>query len=155
MAEPASERASDQRPWWRRHLAEVLIGLSIEARLASLRGIPVVVNQWASWCPSCREEFPFFQHLSRQLRGKVAFVGLDSRDDRANAEAFLAEYPVPYPSIYDQGASQAASIGGADGWPTTTFYDRRGRQTYVRLGGYSSAAALRADLDRYALLRPG
>ena len=127
---------------------------SIEAKLASLRGIPVVVNQWASWCPNCREEFPFFQQLSRQFRGQVAFVGLDSEDDRGNAEEFLTQFPIPYPSIDDHDASQAASIGGGQGWPTTIYYDRNGRRTYVRPGGYTSAATLRTDIERYALAEP-
>jgi thiol-disulfide isomerase/thioredoxin len=133
--------------------ANQVIDGSIDEQLAALRGIPVVVNQWASWCPNCRQEFPFFQSLSRRLHGKVAFLGLDSEDQRDSAEAFLAEYPVPYPSIYDHSASQATSIGGGTGWPTTIFYDRRGNQTYVRPGGYTSAATLRADIERYALGR--
>lgn len=128
---------------------------SIEARLAALRGIPVVVNQWASWCPNCREEFPFFQRLSQRLHGKVAFLGLDSQDERGSAEAFLDRYPVDYPSIYDRSAAEAASIGAGSGWPTTVFYDRQGRRTHVREGGYVTVATLRADIERYALAGRG
>ena len=131
--------------------ANQVVDGSIEETLAGLRGIPVVVNQWASWCPSCRAEFPFFQQLSRQLRGKVAFLGLDSQDDRGSAEGFLGEFPLIYPSIYDRSASQASSIGAGRGWPTTVFYDARGRRTYVRPGGYASVESLRADIERYAL----
>ena len=134
--------------------ASQVVDGSIEAKLASLRGIPVVVNQWASWCPNCREEFPFFQQLSRQLRGKVAFIGLDSEDDRGDAEGFLVKFPIPYPSIYDHDASEAVSIGGGQGWPTTIYYDSSGRQTYVRPGGYTSAATLRSDIEHYALAKP-
>jgi hypothetical protein len=43
------------------------------------------------------------------------------------------------------------SIGGGSGWPTTIFYDHRGRRKYVREGGYVTAATLRADIERYAL----
>ncbi|MBS1679671.1 MAG: TlpA family protein disulfide reductase [Actinobacteria bacterium] len=132
-------------------LANKVIDGSIDDQLAALRGVPVVVNQWASWCPNCREEFPFFQQLGRRFRGKVAFIGLDSQDDRAGAKDFLGRYPVSYPSIYDPSASQAASIGGGRGWPTTIFYDRRGERTYIRPGGYTSADTLRADIERYAL----
>ncbi len=135
--------------------ANQVIDGSIEARLAALRGIPVVVNQWASWCPNCKEEFPLFQQLSQRLRGKVAFLGLDSQDERGSAEAFLDRYPVNYPSIYDHSAAEAAAIGGGSGWPTTIFYDRRGRRTYVREGGYVTAATLRADIERYALAGRG
>lgn len=135
--------------------ANQVIDGSIEDKLAALRGVPVVVNQWASWCPNCREEFPFFQQLSKHFRGRVAFVGLDSQDDRGSAEDFLQQYPVTYPSIYDHSASQAASIGGGQGWPTTIFYNSRGQRTYIRPGGYTTAATLRSDIERYALAKQG
>lgn len=135
--------------------ANQLIEGSVTEELAALRGIPVVVNQWASWCPNCREEFPLFQQLSKQFRGKVAFLGLDSQDDRGDAEEFLEQFPVGYPSIFDESASEAASIGGGQGWPTTIFYDRRGDRTYIRPGGYTSAATLRSDIERYALAEQG
>jgi thiol-disulfide isomerase/thioredoxin len=126
---------------------------SIRAKLAALRGVPVVVNQWASWCPNCKQEFPFFQQLAHSYGGRVAFVGLDSQDQRGGAEAFLRGFPVTYPSIYDPAADQARSIGGGQGWPTTFYYDRTGRQTYVRQGGYVTLALLQADIQRYALGR--
>lgn len=124
---------------------------SIKDKLATLKGVPVVVNQWASWCPNCKQEFPYFQQLARTYEKRVAFVGLDSQDRRGDAQAFLQGFPVKYPSLYDAGADQARSIGGGQGWPTTFFYDRTGRQTYVREGGYTSADVLQADIQRYAL----
>jgi thiol-disulfide isomerase/thioredoxin len=124
---------------------------SIQDKLAKLKGVPVVVNQWASWCPNCKQEFPFFQQLAHTYEKRVAFVGLDSQDKRGDAQAFLQGFPVTYPSLYDASADQARSIGGGQGWPTTFFYDRTGRQTYVREGGYTSLELLRADIQRYAL----
>jgi cytochrome c biogenesis protein CcmG, thiol:disulfide interchange protein DsbE len=131
--------------------ANRVIDGSIRDRLAALEGVPVVVNQWASWCPNCKQEFPFFQQLGRTFGRRVAFVGLDSQDDRGDAEAFLRGFPVTYPSVYDPAAEQARSIGGGQGWPTTLYYDRTGRQTYVRQGGYVSLVSLEADVRRYAL----
>src|SRR5215207_1806792 len=57
---------------------------------------PVVVNKWASWCGPCRYEFPFFESQARKRKGEVVFVGVNSEDNRADAEEFLAEHPVPY-----------------------------------------------------------
>src|SRR5918996_6276981 len=88
---------------------------ALEAKLADLRGYPVVVNQWGSWCPPCRAEFPFFAELADEHAEDVAFLGVDIQDDRGAAEAFLEEFPVPYPHIYD-GDAEA---------PTTWFIDKR------------------------------
>jgi thiol-disulfide isomerase/thioredoxin len=164
----SNEHASSQPPLTRQEIASApkrlqanlaqanqLVDGSIETRLAGLRGVPVVVNQWASWCPNCRSEFPFFQHLSREFRDKVAFIGLDSQDDRGAAEDFLKQFPVPYPSIFDSSADEAVSIGGGQGWPTTIYFDRRGGVSYVRPGGYASQEQLRADIQRYALAQGG
>lgn len=126
---------------------------SIAERIEDLHGIPVVVNQWASWCPNCRQEFPIFRQLARAFAGKVAFLGLDAEDGRGDAEGFLGNYPVPYLSIFDSDASQASSLGGGRGWPTTFFYDAEGGQTYLREGGYVTARSLRADIEEYALGR--
>jgi thiol-disulfide isomerase/thioredoxin len=132
--------------------ANQLIDGPIDSKLEQLRGLPVVVNQWASWCPNCKAEFPLFQRLSGgEFRAKVAFLGLDSQDDRGAAKDFLAEYPVSYPSIFDPSAAEAISIGGGQGWPTTVFLNRRGEVTYVRQGGYVTLGQLRADIRRYAL----
>jgi thiol-disulfide isomerase/thioredoxin len=143
-AVPRQIRANDAQ-------ASQVVDASIQDKLASLRGVPVVVNQWASWCPNCKAEFGFFQQLSHRYARRVAFVGLDSQDRRGDAQAFLRKFPVPYPSLYDPGADQARSIGGGQGWPTTFYYDRTGRETYVREGGYTTLASLRADIQRYAL----
>jgi thiol-disulfide isomerase/thioredoxin len=124
---------------------------SVRVKLSALRGVPVVVNQWASWCPNCKQEFPFFQQLARAYGKQVAFVGLDSQDNRGDAQSFLARYPVSYPSIYDPSADETRSIGGGQAWPTTFFYDHTGRQVFARVGGYPTAALLQADIQRYAL----
>lgn len=81
----------------------------------------------------------------RRKRTWIAAIGM------VVAEAFLARFPLNYPSIFDPDAEQARSVGGGQGWPTTIVDDRRGRQTFVRQGGYVSLGALDADIRRYAL----
>ena len=117
--------AADAACWTltRRTPTKVVDG-DIAAKLAKLKGVLMLVNQWASWCPNCKQEFPYFQQLARTYVRQVAFVGLDSQDQRDDAEAFLRGFPVTYPSLFDPGADQARSIGGGQGWPTTFFYDR-------------------------------
>src|SRR5271163_829604 len=77
---------------------------ALRARLASLRGYPVVVNKWASWCEPCRSEFGVFERASARLGRRVAFVGVDSNDD-GDAHAFLAAHPVAYPSYVDRSGN--------------------------------------------------
>ena len=67
----------------------------------SLRGYPVVVNVWASWCGPCRFEFPHFQRAAAAYGKRVAFLGIDSQDSDDAAATFLREEPVPYPSYTD------------------------------------------------------
>lgn len=130
--------------------ANQILGSTIQAKVAQLRGVPVVINQWASWCSNCRAEFPYFQTAGRQDAGRVAFVGLDSQDQRSTAQAFLRQFPVDYPSVFDPSASQAQSLGGGQGWPTTIYMNARHQITYVHEGAYPSLQALQQDISRYA-----
>lgn len=124
---------------------------AFNARLAELRGHPVVVNQWASWCGPCRFEFPFFQRLAGKYAGRVAFLGVNSQDARGDAEAFLREFPVPFPHYYDKDASVARVFGGGRAWPTTAYYTADGELAQTHLGAYATQAKLDEDLSRYAL----
>jgi thiol-disulfide isomerase/thioredoxin len=124
---------------------------ALEAKLAELRGFPVVVNQWGSWCPPCRAEFPFFAELADQHAEEVAFLGIDIQEGREEAEAFLAEFPVPYPSILDEGAEAVASLDWAGFSPTTWFIDERGEVVFVRNGAYPDEGTLNADIHNYLL----
>ena len=85
------------------------------AQLAELKGYPVVVNKWASWCGPCRVEFPFFQDQAAERANKVGFMGVNSRDTDAAAETFLRDHPIPYLSFKDQDGAIAEDLGCARG----------------------------------------
>jgi thiol-disulfide isomerase/thioredoxin len=121
-----------------------------KARLASLKGYPIVVNKWASWCGPCRAEFPHFQKASRSLGKRVAFMGVDSNDNYGDAAAFLKQYPVSYPSYKDGSNTVAQVFNGVVAFPTTVFYDASGKLQFVHQGQYATEAALRRDIKRYA-----
>lgn len=123
---------------------------AFKERLEALRGYPVVVNKWASWCPPCRAEFPFFQRQSVRLAKEVAFLGVVSDDNDDDARAFLEDYPVPYPSYKDPSLKVAEVFDGTLAFPTTAFYDSEGELAYVKQGGYADEADLTEDIERYA-----
>ena len=122
-----------------------------EERIAKLRGYPIVVNVWASWCGPCRFEFPVLQKLSASYGKEVAFLGVNSEDSEDAAATFLREEPVPYPSYSDPDKDVAESIGVSFGFPDTAFYDRSGVLAYLKQGPYEEDSELEADVRRYAL----
>ncbi len=94
--------------------------------LTQLRGRPVLVNFWASWCVDCRKEAPLLEVAYRRVGGRVAFVGVDTNDTRGAALSFLHEFGVTYPSVYDPHGT-AATAYGLFGLPTTVFVSPGGR----------------------------
>jgi cytochrome c biogenesis protein CcmG, thiol:disulfide interchange protein DsbE len=124
---------------------------AFQVQLDAVRGYPVVVNKWASWCEPCRREFPYLQRLSARFGKRVAFIGVDANDSDAAARTFLEEFPLPYPSFTDPDQDISRLLGATAGFPATAFYDRGGQRVFVKQGQYASQADLAADIRRYAL----
>jgi thiol-disulfide isomerase/thioredoxin len=124
---------------------------AVRARMSALRGSPLVINKWASWCVPCREEFGAFARASVALGERVAFIGIDSGESsRAAGAGFLGAHPVAYPSYYDPSGGAGSAITDSVFTPVTVFYDSRGDE-YIHQGPYASAAQLERDVRRYAL----
>lgn len=130
---------------------EILDGgrTAFRARLAALKGHPVVVNFWAAWCGPCRVELPVLQQASLDHGKRVAFLGIDLKDNRADARKLLRSVPVAYPS-YEDPDGRLFQDYGLQGTPTTIFYDAQGRQTYVHQGPYEDRAQIDQAIGRYA-----
>jgi thiol-disulfide isomerase/thioredoxin len=126
---------------------------SYEQQLEELRGYPVVVNAWASWCGPCKLEFPFFRDAATRTGKKVAFLGLNVSDNREDALAFLKKQPVPYPHLEDGDSRIVQKTGAAGGLPTTIFYDADGKRAFIHQGGYTSERDLLEDIERYTKTR--
>ena len=124
---------------------------AVRARLKALRGHPVVVNSWGSWCVPCRQEFPIFQHAGAKYGKRVAFLGIDTVDPVGAARDFLEEFPVTYPSYRDPhgGVVQDLGIGGTT--PVMLFIGPGGETAFIHQGQYRTLGDFEADIDRYLL----
>lgn len=104
--------------------------------LVGLRGTPVIVNVWASWCAPCRVEMPLLQRAAEEFESEVVFLGVASRDSSAEAGEFLDEVGVSYPSVFDGDGSVRRALG-LRGFPTTYVFDASGDLREAIVGGVS------------------
>lgn len=92
-----------------------------EELLGQVRGTPLVVNFWASWCDPCEEEMPMLAEAARTHGDRIQFLGVDILDTLEPARAFIARFEVPYPNVFDPTGETRNSVGSI-GQPVTVFY---------------------------------
>lgn len=110
-----------------------------------LRGTPLVVNFWATWCAPCVAEMPALEEASARLDGKVTFVGVNYRDTDEEARAFAGELAISYPLVVDRDGSYLEAVDGVV-MPTTLFVDAGGTIVYRYAGAVDEGQLL--DLVR-------
>jgi len=109
---------------WPRSLRPALADGKVSLR--ELRGHPVVLNIWASWCVPCKKEAPELAASARAHAGHVVFLGLDVQDFKSDARRFLTHYGVRYVAVRDGGGATGDAYG-ITGVPETYWIDARGR----------------------------
>lgn len=114
--------------------------------LSDLRGQPVVLNFWATWCPPCRAEMPDLQATSREFNGRVTFLGIDQGENAATVIGFRDEYGITYPLLVDED-SRVNDQYGIRALPTTIFVNADGVVTEV-YSGILNKAILESRLKR-------
>ena len=120
-----------------------------EVTLSDLRGKPVVVNLWASWCPPCRAEMPAIEKVYRDYKdlGLVVLgVNTTNQDSEADAATFVREYGLTFPIPLDRDGSVSMRYS-LRGLPTTFFIDRMGIIRSVIVGGPMSEAVIRINIE--------
>ena len=106
--------------------------------LEELRGRPVVLNLWASWCEPCRDEAPLLQGAWSRADGQgVLFLGADVRDASRDARAFIDEFRITYPNVRDPDG-QILTDFGLTGLPETFFISAEGEVVAHVIGALSA-----------------
>lgn len=116
---------------------------------SSLDGDIVVLNFWGSWCAPCRLETPAFQQVYNDVSSdQVSFLGINVKDDRQLAQAFLNDKAITYPSLFDPRGEVALAFRDypANAIPSTIILDRDSRVAAVYVAAVA-ADELRQVLD--------
>jgi cytochrome c biogenesis protein CcmG/thiol:disulfide interchange protein DsbE len=116
--------------------------------LGQLEGTPVLVNFWGSWCPPCREEMPRLVAAHHEWGDRVQFLGVDILDTRSEARAFMEEFGMTFPSVFDPDDAIKTSLGHF-GQPVTAFYRADGSLEFAWTGPIN-ADVLEEHLDSIA-----
>jgi cytochrome c biogenesis protein CcmG/thiol:disulfide interchange protein DsbE len=106
--------------------------------LEGLKGKPVVLNFWASWCyPACYEEAPLLEATWRKYKNQgLMMVGVDIQDKEVDGREFMARFNFTFPNGPDPGSKISIDYG-VYGVPETFFIDRQGRIAYKQVGALS------------------
>ncbi len=118
-----------------------------EGVLVGLRGTPVIVNIWASWCSPCRTETPLLERTWKAHSSDVVIIGVASKDVASRSVAFMDEFGVSFPNVFD-GSGQIRARLGLRGFPTTYVFGADGTLRTTIAGGLTEQrlAAVLEDL---------
>ncbi|MCS7010346.1 MAG: TlpA family protein disulfide reductase [Anaerolineales bacterium] len=117
-------------------------------QLSDLRGRPVLLNFWASWCPPCRAEMPAMQSIYEKYGDYFVLLAINvtNQDTPSNVEAFIREYNLTFPILFDWDGAVARRYGLIS-LPTTYVIDAEGTIREILVGGPLTEASLLARLE--------
>src|ERR1019366_6680703 len=122
------------------------VGTGEMVDIEKLRGKPVILNFWATWCGPCYEEHPTLVANARNLQPEVQFVGVVFNDDEDKIMRFLAERGTAYPTLLDAQGKTAIAYG-VGGVPETFFINPEGK-IMAKFEGPLTTEALQANLAK-------
>ncbi|MBO0750043.1 MAG: TlpA family protein disulfide reductase [Porphyrobacter sp.] len=145
-AASASDEAALNGTLDRSHAGEPLPNATIEGpngiklNLATLKGAPVLVNLWATWCAPCVKEMPTLDHLADEPGTPRILAVSEDLKGAASVNPFLAQHPFLHLQTWlDPETNLSLTMGGASGsatLPTTVLYDAQGKEVWRMVGGY-------------------
>ena len=109
-----------------------------DIQLSDYKGKPVLINEWASWCPPCRLEMPGIQAAYEKYQGKglvVLGIDLTVQDNLPDVSAFIRDYKLTFPILLDESGDVSARLFGLRGLPTSYFIDSSGTLRHIQIGG--------------------
>lgn len=110
--------------------------------LKDFLGKPVVINFWASWCPPCKGEMPYFQKAYETYGSEITFLMVDltdgTRETEAAARRYIAEQGYTFPFYFDH-QSRTASSWGIASIPSSYFVDQDGNLAALQIGALTEA----------------
>lgn len=118
-------------------------------KLSALRGQPVLVNLWATWCPPCRAEMPSIEKVYNEYKEDglvVLAVDMTYQDTQSNIAPFVAEYGLTFPILLDQ-SSEVGNAYQLRSLPSSFFINRDGTINEVVIGGPMAEALLRTRVE--------
>lgn len=121
------------------HTVHTLQGTPVD--LSSLKGRPVVINLWATWCPPCRREMPVFQQAQKQY-DDVVFLFVNQGEDAGQVMNYLQQEGLLLNNLTLDPSAQLGKLFEAPGLPTTLFFNASGQQVDRRMGELSHASLL-------------
>lgn len=122
-------------------------------RSANLKGSWYLLNVWGTWCRECRAEHETLLRVQRS--GLVPLIGLDWKDDAAQARTWLAQLGNPYQAVAVDASGRVAIDWGVYGAPETFLVDARGVVVYKHVGALTDAVWSQEILPRVSAARAG
>lgn len=114
--------------------------------LSELRGQPVLINFWATWCPPCRAEMPAIQRVYERYRDQgFTVLAVDLQESEAQVAAFAGEMELTFPILMDRDGSVFARYR-VMGLPSTFFVDQAGIIQEVTVGGPMTEAFIESQV---------
>ena len=142
-SEPSGARVGEPAPGFK---LQNLDGQSIS--LSDLRGKPVMLNFWATWCPPCRSEMPYIQEIYEEWSGKgLEVLAINIGESPSKVKEFLQSYNLSLPVLLDtkQAAARKYNVPPI---PTTFFIDKDGTIQVKIIGAFPSKAAIEKNLNK-------